>query len=377
MDNLNNKLISKGITFDDVLLVPNKSDVLPSEVNLETRLTKNITLKIPLISAAMDTVTEHQMVIGLATLGGTGVIHKNLSIKDQVNEVKKVKEFVVNLKTYPNSCLSKDNTLVCGAAISTGIDTIERVRQLVIAKVDFIVLDSAHGHSKGIIETLKEIKINFPNLDVIAGNIATKQAAIDLIKAGADCVKVGIGPGSICTTRVVAGVGVPQLTAIANVFSYCDENNIPFIADGGLKYSGDIVKAIACGANVVMCGSLFAGTKQSPGEVLSIDGKLFKTYVGMGSIAAMNRGSSDRYFQKGQKKLVPEGIESMVDFKGEVSEIIFQLLGGLRAGMGYTGSKTIDDLRHNAKFVQITSASLVESHPHDVKHISSAPNYNK
>ncbi|WP_031543152.1 IMP dehydrogenase [Mesoplasma photuris] len=374
-NNLNGKLIDRGLTFDDVLLVPAKSNVLPNEVELKTRLTKNITLNVPFLSAAMDTVTEWKMAKALAGVGAAGVIHKNLTIIEQAKQVLKVKETNVDLERFPNSAVDNNNELIVGAAVSTGSDTLERVKALVEARVNFVVVDSAHGHSAGIINTVKDIKSNFPNLDVIAGNIATAQAAKDLIEAGADCVKVGIGPGSICTTRVVAGVGVPQMTAIANVYEYCNSVNIPFIADGGIKYSGDVVKALGAGANAVMLGSMFAGTKQSPGEVISLNGREYKTYVGMGSIAAMERGSGDRYFQKGAKKLVPEGIESVVEYKGDVKEIVFQMIGGLRSGMGYTGSATIEDLRTNARFVEITSSGLIESHPHGVKMIADAPNY--
>ncbi|WP_036268864.1 IMP dehydrogenase [Mesoplasma seiffertii] len=376
-NNLNNKLIDQGITFDDVLVVPNFSDVLPNDVCLKTRLTNNITLNIPFVSAAMDTVTEHKLAIALAQLGGVGVIHKNLTIEQQANEVKLVKEFKFEIEESMNPVYDRQNRLLVGAAVSTGVDTLQRVEALIKAGVDFIVVDSAHGHSQGILQTVKTLRNAFPKLEIIAGNIATTSGAQALVEAGANAVKVGIGPGSICTTRVVAGVGVPQITAIANTYEYCQAHNIPFIADGGIKYSGDIVKAIAAGANTVMLGSMFAGTEESPGDVIHIDGNSYKTYVGMGSLAAMNRGSSDRYFQKGAKKLVPEGIESMVNYKGPIAEIVFQMLGGLRSGMGYTGSHTIEELRTNTKFVQITNAGLVESHPHDVKMIQAAPNYNK
>ncbi|WP_381415280.1 IMP dehydrogenase [Spiroplasma endosymbiont of Anurida maritima] len=376
-NNLNNKLLDLGLTFDDVLLVPQKSEVLPNEVNLKTRLSKNINLNIPFISAAMDTVTEHSMVIDLALMGATGVIHKNLSIKEQALEVEKVKKIKVNFQKHPQALVDKENKLIVGAAVSNGDNTIDRVSELVKKGVDFIVLDSAHGHSKNIINTLKNIKSNFSNVDVIVGNIATYQAAKDLVEAGADGLKVGIGPGSICTTRVVAGVGVPQITAIANVYEYCAKIDMPFIADGGIKYSGDVVKAIATGANCVMLGSMFSGTLQAPGEVIIINGQKYKSYVGMGSIAAMERGSKDRYFQEHSKKLVPEGIESMVEFKGDVKDIVFQMIGGLKSGMGYTGAKNIEELRTNAKFVRITGAGLKESHPHSLEIISSAPNYKK
>ncbi|AUF83498.1 guanosine monophosphate reductase [Mesoplasma syrphidae] len=376
-NSLNNKLVDHGITFDDVLVVPSYSDVLPNEVCLKTRLTNNISLNIPFVSAAMDTVTEHRLAIALAQLGGVGVIHKNLSIENQAKEVKVVKNFKFEVEEGMNPAYDTQKRLLVGAAVSTGLDTLERVQKLIAVGVDFIVVDSAHGHSQGILKTVKSLRKKYPELEIIAGNIATTAGAKALVEAGANAVKVGIGPGSICTTRVVAGVGVPQISAIANTYEYCQTHNIPFIADGGIKYSGDIVKALGAGANTVMLGSMFAGTEESPGDVIHIDGNSYKTYVGMGSLAAMSRGSSDRYFQKGAKKLVPEGIESMVNYKGPLAEIVFQMLGGLRSGMGYTGSHTIEELRTNTKFVQITNAGLVESHPHDVKMIQAAPNYNK
>lgn len=377
MSAIEEKIISEGITFDDVLLVPAKSDILPGDVSLKTTLTKNIQLNIPVLSAAMDTVTESEMAKEMAILGGAGVIHKNLSFEQQALEVSKVKKIKVRKTDGATAAIDQEGSLVVGAAVSPGEDTLKRVEALVKAKVNFIVVDSAHGHSDGILKTVKSIRQAYPDLDIIAGNIATKQAAQDLVEAGANCVKVGIGPGSICTTRVVSGVGVPQISAIMEVYDYCHTNNIPFIADGGIKYSGDVVKALGAGANVVMLGSLLAGTKEAPGESIELDGKLYKTYVGMGSLAAMNRGSSDRYFQKGNKKLVPEGIESIVEYKGLVSEVIFQIMGGLRSGMGYTGAHNIDQLRTQARFVKITNAGLVESHPHDVRMFKQAPNYRK
>ncbi|AHI53644.1 inosine 5'-monophosphate dehydrogenase [Spiroplasma sabaudiense Ar-1343] len=485
-DNLNNKIVATGITFDDVLLIPGKSDITPSEVNLQTKLTNKITLNIPFISAAMDTVTESKLAIAIAREGGIGIIHKNLTIEKQAGEVEKVKrnesgfindpitipktttiaeadrlmgyyrvsgfpvvdnqglligiitnrdiaaaqsfddcvdtvmtkqniitakpkisldeakkiliqnrieklpivddknklvglittKDVNNRNDYPNACKDLQGRLCVGAAVSTGADTLARVDALEKAGVDVIVVDSAHGHSKGVLETVAQIRKQFPNLEIIAGNIVTKEAAQDLVAAGANTVKVGIGPGSICTTRIVAGVGVPQISAINDVYSWCVKNNIPVIADGGIKYSGDIVKAIAAGANCVMLGSILAGTDETPGEALIVNGKKYKTYVGMGSIAAMQRGSSDRYFQKGAKKLVPEGIEGRVAFKGAVSDVIFQLIGGLRGGMGYTGSKNIIELRDKTKFIKITNAGLKESHPHDIEITKEAPNYN-
>lgn len=486
-NNLNNKIISEGITYDDVLLVPAYSDILPNQVNLKTKLTKNIELNIPILSAAMDTVTESTLAIEIARAGGIGVIHKNLTIEEQALEVQKVKRnesgFITdpitiiktttvteakkimaiykisglpivdakkkligivtnrdlkyfedfsapvekimtkenlitgNPKTsldeakqimlknkieklpivdtannliglittkdidkaidHPNACKDKKGRLRVAAAVGVASDTMERTEALVKAEIDVLVIDSAHGHSKGIIETIKAIRKKYPNLDIIAGNISTADAAQALYDAGADAVKVGVGPGSICTTRVVAGVGVPQITAINEIYNWSKDKNVTIIADGGIKYSGDIVKALGAGAHSVMLGNIFAGTEESPGEEIIANGKKYKSYVGMGSLAAMKRGSSDRYFQKDQKKLVPEGIEARVPFKGKLKDVIFQLVGGIRSGMGYTGSKNIEDLRHKAKFVKITNASLKESHPHDVEITKEAPNYNK
>jgi len=369
--------IRDGITFDDVLLIPAYSNVLPNEVSLKTRLTKNITLNIPIISAAMDTVTDSEMAIALAILGGAGVIHKNLTIEQQAAEVAKVKAIQVRQADRKTASVDEKGTLIVGAAISTGAGYLERAQALIEARANFIVVDSAHGHSQGILDVVAKLRSLYPNLDIIAGNIATKEAAQALVEAGASAVKVGIGPGSICTTRVVAGVGVPQVTALMDVFDYCQAKDIPFIADGGIKYSGDIVKALGAGANAVMLGSMFAGTNEAPGEIINLDGRDYKTYVGMGSLIAMRRGSSDRYFQDKAKKLVPEGIESIVEAKGPVADVVFQLIGGIRAGMGYTGSATIDDLRLNAQFTRITNAGLIESHPHDVKIFKQAPNYRK
>lgn len=490
MNNLNNKVINEGLTFDDVLLVPQSSDVLPSNVSLKTRLTRNIVLNIPIISAAMDTVTEAKLAIALAREGGIGFIHKNISIESQAEQVDYVKRSesgmilnpitlqkentlsqaedilskykisglpvvtknnvligivtnrdlkyrvlddtpvskimtknnlitaptgtslddakkilsenrieklpivdndyklrglitikdIDNVINYPNACKDTAGRLRCGAAVGVGPDTMKRVDALVKRNVDVITIDSAHGHSAGVITTVKKIREKYPKLDLIAGNIVTVEAAKALIDAGADTVKVGIGPGSICTTRVVAGVGVPQVSAINDVYDYLKNTDICLIADGGIKYSGDIVKAIAAGANCVMLGSLLAGVKESPGEEVVYQGRRFKTYVGMGSLSAMKRGSSDRYFQKGSgeaKKLVPEGIEGLVPFKGELADTIYQLCGGLRAGMGYCGTKTINELIKNGKFVKISSAGLKESHPHDVHITKEAPNYTK
>ena len=479
------KFVKEGLTFDDVLLIPAESDVLPNEVDLSTKLTKDITLNIPLMTSAMDTVTESNMAIAIAREGGIGVIHKNMTIEDQATEVDKVKRsengvitnpfflsprhlaqdaedlmrkykisgvpiceadgtlvgiltnrdlrFLKNFDTpisevmtkdnlitapvgtsmekaqeilrqhkieklplidengylkglitikdiekavqFPNSARDEKGRLLCGAAIGITANVLERAHALVDAQVDVLVLDSAHGHSKNIMECLKKVKVAFPNTPVIAGNIATAEAAEALIQAGADAVKVGIGPGSICTTRIVAGIGVPQVTAVYDVACVAKKYGIPVIADGGIKYSGDIVKALAAGANVVMLGSLLAGCEEAPGETEIYQGRSFKVYRGMGSLAAMANGSKDRYFQEGAKKLVPEGVEGRVPYKGSVADSIFQLVGGIRSGMGYCGCQTIPLLHEKAKFVQITGAGLKESHPHDIQITKEAPNY--
>lgn len=482
--------IRVGLTFDDVLLVPQKSEVLPGGVSLKTHLTKNIELNIPIVSAAMDTVTESKLAIALAREGGIGFIHKNMSIEAQAQEVDLVKrnesgmitnpitlkpnqtvreayEIITKFKigglpvvdddnklvgiitsrdikyvshddtavseimtkehlvtasvktslkeasqilwenrieklpivdkenhlmglitnkdidnalNYPNACKDSKGRLRCGAAVGVGEDTLKRVKALVEAGVDVITVDSAHGHSKNVIETVKKIKKAYPNLNLIAGNIVTKEAAAALIEAGVDAVKVGIGPGSICTTRVIAGVGVPQITAIADVASYCKDKGVCVIADGGIKFSGDIVKALAAGGDTVMLGSLLAGCEESPGDEVVFQGRRFKVYVGMGSLAAMKRGSADRYFQAKDttaKKLVPEGIEGRVAYKGPLADTIYQLCGGLRSGMGYCGTPTIKDLQDNHVFIRITNAGLRESHPHDVDITVEAPNYTK
>ena len=358
MPSFSDRILKEGITFDDVLLVPSYSEVLPKDVSLKTRLSRNIRLDIPFVSAAMDTVTESVMAAAMAQEGGIGVIHKNMPPEAQAAQVREVK--------------NRGLKIAAGVGITT--DSIERASLLVDAGVDAIVLDSAHGHSKGVINALEAIKKAFPGVDVIVGNIATAEAARDLVNAGADALKVGIGPGSICTTRIVAGVGVPQLTAIADVAEAAGD--VPVIADGGLRYSGDIVKALAAGASTVMCGSMFAGTLESPGEVVTVNGVQMKGYRGMGSIDAMQAGSADRYFQKGGGKLVPEGVVASVPFKGSVKDVIFQLAGGLRSGMGYVGAPDIDHL-HQARFVRISPASVAENHPHDVTITKQAPNYCK
>lgn len=480
-----NKIIKEGLTFDDVLLIPARSSVLPKDVDLTTRLTNKITLNAPIMSAGMDTVTESKMAISMARQGGIGIIHKNMSIEEQASEVdrvkrsesgvivdpffltkdhtiqdaddimgryrisgvpivdenkkligiitnrdikfeqdmsKKIEEAMtkdnlvtakegVNLEEaqqilkqhkieklpivddeghlkglitikdiekkiqYPNSAKDKRGRLLCGAAVGITGDLLDRVKALYEAKVDVVVLDSAHGHSKGVIESVKKIKAAYPDLQVIAGNVATAEGCRALIEAGADCVKVGIGPGSICTTRVVAGIGVPQVTAVMDCAEAAAEYGVPVIADGGIKYSGDIVKALAAGASVCMMGSMFAGTEESPGEIVLYRGRSYKTYRGMGSIAAMEHGSKDRYFQDGNKKLVPEGVEGMVAYKGKAEDITYQMIGGLKSGMGYCGAPNIKTLQETAQFVKITAASLKESHPHDITITKEAPNY--
>lgn len=479
------KILKEGLTFDDVLLVPQRSEVLPKDVCTQTQLTKSIKLNIPLMSAGMDTVTESKMAISMARQGGIGIIHKNMSIEAQALEVDKVKrsesgvivdpffltkdhtiqdaddimarykisgvpivddnnkligiitnrdikfeadftkkvedvmtkENLVtareginlteaqqilkkhkieklpivdaegNLKglitikdiekkiQYPNSAKDSQGRLLCGAALGISADLMDRVAALVKANVDVVVLDSAHGHSMGVINALKQVKEKYPDLQVIAGNVATAKATEDLIKAGADCVKVGIGPGSICTTRVVAGIGVPQVTAVMDCAEVGHKYGVPVIADGGLKFSGDIVKALAAGASICMMGSMFAGTEESPGETVLYRGRSYKTYRGMGSIGAMEKGSKDRYFQNDAKKLVPEGVEGMVAYKGKAEDIVYQMIGGIRAGMGYCGAATIKDLMENSEFIKITAASLKESHPHDITITKEAPNY--
>ncbi len=478
------KFVKEGLTFDDVLLIPAKSEILPTQVNTSTYLTKKIKLNIPIMSAGMDTVTEGRLAIAIAREGGIGIIHKNMSIERQAMEVDKVKrsengviidplhlsadhliadalelmeryhisgipitkmgkligiitnrdlrfetdmhkkigeamttenlvtapegtnleeaEAILkrhkieklpivdeegNLKglitikdiekaiQYPNSAKDDRGRLLVGAAVGTGKGSKERIEALVNAQVDVIVIDTAHGHSKNVIEMVKEVKATYPDLQLIAGNVATEEAARELIEAGADAIKVGIGPGSICTTRVISGVGVPQITAIYDCAQVADEYGIPVIADGGIKLSGDITKAIAAGASVVMIGSLFAGTEESPGETIIYQGRSYKAYRGMGSLAAMKAGSSDRYFQEGQKKLVPEGVEGKVPYKGALSDTIFQMIGGLRSGMGYCGTATIKELRERGQFIKITPAGLQESHPHDISITKQPPNY--
>jgi len=375
---LNGKVTKEAYTFDDLLLIPAYSKVVPIDVKLDTKLTKKISLKIPVLSAAMNTVTEFEMAIALAKLGGMGILHKNMTILEQAQMIKDVKGVQVESKKDAN--LDKLGRLMVGAAVGVSSDTETRVDELVKAGVDILAVDSAHGHSMGVIETIKSIRRKYPDLDIIGGNVVTAQAAIDLIYAGASAIKVGVGPGSICTTRVVSGVGVPQLSAINDVYQVAKQYEIGIIADGGIKLSGDIPKAIAAGADCVMLGSLLAGTLETPGEIYEINGQKVKSYIGMGSLTAMKQGSSDRYFQGGVKelkKLVPEGIEATVSYKGAISDVIYQLMGGLRSGMGYCGCQTILELKEKGQFVKISNAGLKESHPHDVDNIKEAPNYHE
>ncbi|ANQ54426.1 inosine-5-monophosphate dehydrogenase [Thermosipho sp. 1063] len=476
----------EALTFDDVLLIPGYSEVLPADVEVKTRLTRQISLNIPLVSAAMDTVTEAELAKAIAREGGIGIIHKNLSIEEQAHQVKIVKRtengiiddpvtispdisveeaekimaeykigglpvvdesnkllglitnrdirFERNLKKtvkklmtpvsdlivanegisleeardilhenkieklpivrsdgtlsglitikdirsvveHPNASRDKKGRLLVGAAVGTSEDTLLRVEKLISAGVDVIVVDTAHGHSKKVIETLVKIRENFPHISIIAGNVATAEATEMLIKSGADAVKVGIGPGSICTTRVVAGIGVPQLTAIFDCVSVAKKYDVPIIADGGIRFSGDIVKALAAGAEAVMLGSIFAGTEEAPGETILYQGRKYKSYRGMGSLGAMNRGSADRYFQSKNQKFIPEGVEGMVPYKGDVKDVVYQLIGGLRSGMGYVGAATIKELHKKANFIKITAASVKESHPHDIIITKEPPNY--
>lgn len=363
----NEKVVMLGLTYDDVLLLPDASDVVPSEVDTSTRLTRNISLRIPLVSSPMDTVTESEMAIAMAKAGGIGIIHRNLPIDEQVTHVKLVK-----------------GVGIAGAAVGVGDDGFARAKALIEAGVDVVVVDTAHGHHRGVLDAIARIKKYSPNTEIIGGNVATRAGAQALINAGVDAVKVGVGPGSICTTRVVTGVGVPQITAIMEASKACAKAGIPLIADGGLQYSGDIVKALVAGADTVMLGSLLAGCDESPGELVEIDGRKYKAYRGMGSLGAMQtRGgkksySKDRYMQDdvlSEDRLVPEGIEGKVAYRGPLSQVAHQLIGGLRLGMGYAGAADIAYLRREGRLIQITSAGLQESHPHDVFDVASAPNY--
>lgn len=373
--------LPQALTFDDVLLVPGYSETHPNSIDLSTRLTKGIKLNIPLISAAMDTVTESRLAIAIARMGGVGVIHKNLSIEDQCLEIKKVKTQETSSTSkeveHHSSNFDQRGRLLVGAALGVSPELMERAGALVSLEVDFFCLDSSHGHSLGVIQSIKDLKKKFPSVPLLAGNVATYEGAKALIEAGADCIKIGIGPGSICTTRIVTGAGMPQLTAIAEASRACREKQIPCIADGGIKCSGDISKAIAAGADSVMLGGLFAGTEESPGDTITFEGRTYKSYRGMGSLAAMKAGSKDRYFQENAElnKLVPEGIEGQVPFKGKLEDVVIQLVGGLRAGMGLSGSSNVQDFIMRSQFVQITNAGLKESHAHDVIMAKESPNY--
>lgn len=379
MSSWETKFAKKGLTFDDVLLIPAESHVLPNEVDLSVKLADNIKLNLPFISAGMDTVTESSMAIAMALQGGMGVIHKNMSIVAQAGEVATVKGVMLS-GNFTRAAVDEENKLLVAAAVGVTSDTFPRAQALLEAGANAIVIDTAHGHSAGVLRKIKEIREHFPKATLIAGNVATAEGTKALFDSGVDIVKVGIGPGSICTTRIIAGVGVPQITAIYDAASVAREYGKTIIADGGIKYSGDIVKAIAAGGNAVMLGSMFAGTTETPGQIITDGDKKYKVYRGMGSIGAMaqSHGSSDRYFQGGvneANKLVPEGIEARVEYKGDVSDTIFQLIGGLRSGMGYVGARNIDELINKAQFVQMTNSGLRESHPHDVQITKAAPNY--
>ncbi len=358
-----NRVIPEALTFDDVLLVPAHSDVLPREVDVTARFTRDITLRVPVVSSAMDTVTESAMAIEMARSGGIGVIHKNMTADQQSEEVRKVKA----------------QSLLVAAAVGVNATTMDRIAMLIAAGADAIVIDTAHGHSEGVLRVIRKACESFPDIQIVAGNVATAEGAKALADAGVSAVKVGIGPGSICTTRIIAGIGMPQLTAVMLAAEGLEGTGVPIIADGGIRYSGDITKALAAGADTIMAGSLFAGTDETPGETVIVDGRRFKTYRGMGSLDAMEQGSKDRYFQDKEtdaRKLVPEGIVSTVPCKGPVADVIYQLVGGLRAGMGYCGARNIAALR-DAQFVRITAAGMLEGHPHDVKISKDAPNYTK
>ncbi|MCL4122493.1 UNVERIFIED_CONTAM: hypothetical protein GTU68_039741 [Idotea baltica] len=414
MNTQNSKIVGEGLTYDDVLLVPAFSEVLPREVSIQTKFTRNITINVPIVSAAMDTVTESAMAIAMAREGGIGVLHKNMSAEQQAKEVRKVKRaesvkdaekilqqhkieklLIVEGKKLEGLITFRDITKVTqkpiankdsfgrlrvAAAIGVTPDAIDRAEALINAGVDALIIDTAHGHTKGVVNVLKEIKKKFKDIDVVVGNIATPEAAKYLVEAGADAVKVGIGPGSICTTRIVAGVGFPQFSAVLDVAEAIKGSGVPVIADGGIRYTGDIPKAIAAGADTVMLGSLLAGTKESPGETIIYEGRKFKSYRGMGSVEAMKQGSKDRYFQDVEddiKKLVPEGIVGRVPYKGDLFESVHQFIGGLRAGMGYCGAKDVETLKNTGRFVKITASGINESHPHDVMITKESPNYSR
>ena len=367
------KFLKEGLSYNDVLLIPAKSDVVPSDVDVSAKLAKDIVLKVPIVAAAMDTVSEKRMAIAMAKNGGIAVIHKSMSIEEQAAQVREVKEF----RDFDpeQAAVDKQGRLLCAAALGVTANVLDRAEALVAAGADVLVLDSSHGHSEGVMNCVKKVKAAFPDVALVAGNVATAAATEDLIKAGADCVKVGIGPGSICTTRVVAGIGVPQITAVYDAACAAAKYGIPVIADGGIVYSGDIAKALAAGASTVMLGSMLGGCEESPQEVVEMDGKKYKTYRGMGSIGAMKKGSGDRYFQENKKKLVPEGIEGLIPYRGPVADMLFQMVGGLKAGLGACGAHTVEEMQANAQFVKITAAGLRESHPHDMAKIDASPNY--
>ncbi len=370
------KILEKdALTFDDVLLVPQYSEITPDMADVSTKLTNTFKMNVPFLSAAMDTVSEHKLVTALALAGGLGVIHKNMSIADQAKEVEMVKNYEFDNKKNKRALIDKKGRLCVGAAIGVTADMMGRVHALMDAGVDVFVLDSAHGDSKNIINAIKNLRLEYPSMELIAGNVATYEGALDLMKAGASAVKVGMGPGSICTTRIIAGIGVPQLQAVMDCARASKEMNVPIIADGGIKYSGDVVKALAAGANTVMLGGLFATCEEAPGDIYESNGKKYRTYRGMGSIEAMAKGSTDRYFQTGHKKFVAEGVQGIVEVKTTVEELVFQLIGGLKAGMGYCGSKDIPTLQEKGTFIKITNNALLESHPHDISIDKGEPNY--
>lgn len=370
------KILEKdALTFDDVLLVPQYSEITPDMADVSTKLTNTFKMNVPFLSAAMDTVSEHKLVTALALAGGLGIIHKNMSIADQAKEVEMVKNYEFDNEKYKRVLIDKKGKLCVGAAIGVTADMMDRVHALVDAGVDVFVLDSAHGDSKNIINAIKNLRLEYPSMELIAGNVATYEGALDLMKAGASAVKVGMGPGSICTTRIIAGIGVPQLQAVMDCARASKEMNVPIIADGGIKYSGDVVKALAAGANTVMLGGLFATCEEAPGDIYESNGKKYRTYRGMGSIEAMAKGSTDRYFQTGHKKFVAEGVQGIVEVKTTVEELVFQLIGGLKAGMGYCGSKDIPTLQEKGTFIKITNNALLESHPHDISIDKGEPNY--
>lgn len=370
------KILEKdALTFDDVLLVPQYSEITPDMADVSTKLTNTFKMNVPFLSAAMDTVSEHKLVTALALAGGLGVIHKNMSIADQAKEVEMVKNYEFDNEKYKRVLIDKKGRLCVGAAIGVTADMMDRVHALMDAGVDVFVLDSAHGDSKNIINAIKNLRLEYPSMELVAGNVATYEGALDLMKAGASAVKVGMGPGSICTTRIIAGIGVPQLQAVMDCARASKEMNVPIIADGGIKYSGDVVKALAAGANTVMLGGLFVTCEEAPGDIYESNGKKYRTYRGMGSIEAMAKGSTDRYFQTGHKKFVAEGVQGIVEVKTTVEELVFQLIGGLKAGMGYCGSKDIPTLQEKGTFIKITNNALLESHPHDISIDKGEPNY--